>query len=218
MTSTTDAEIAARYGVSVDEEAEGIAEPWNTDGGNVRPIAALSEWTGKAASWLVLPLVAVLALEALRRRIFGDSFIWAQDIAYMLYATHFLLGSAFTLKRSGHIRTDFRYRDWKPRTQAGVDFAVYLFLFIPALAVAVWVSADFAWEAFQRKERVIRSAWQDGPLWPLLAILPLGLTLWLLQSISETVKSFRVMRSGQWEPPLDATTATSKETEIPVGD
>jgi len=146
--------------------------------------------------------LAVLAAEALRRRFFGNSFIWAQDVAYMLYATHFLLGSAFTLKRSGHIRTDFSYRKWKPRTQATADFLIYLLLFIPCLVIALNESAQFAWASFGNREKVARSAWQDGPLWLLLAMLPLGLLLWLLQSISELVKSFRVMQSGEWAPPM----------------
>ncbi len=201
MTSTTDAEVAARYGVSVDEEAEGIAEPWNTDGGGIRPISALSEGVGKAAAWLTLPLLAVLGGEALRRAFFGNSFIWAQDVGYMLYATHFLLGAAYTLKKSGHIRTDFEYRKWSTRRQAGMDIFIYAFLFIPVMLLALDVSIEFAWKSFEQREQVITSAW-DGPLWPLKAMLPIALFLWTLQSISELVKSIRAFRKGEWEEPL----------------
>lgn len=200
--TNTDAEVAARYGVSVDEEAEGIAEPWNTDGGNIRWIAKLSEGTGKAAAWLTLPLLFVLAAEAIRRFIFGNSFIWASDTAYMLYSSHFLLGAAFTLKRSGHIRTDFQYRKWAPRKQAWTDFVIYVFMFIPALILGFWKSLEFATKSMRQRETTITSPW-DGPLWVLKVILPLAIFLWLLQSISEAVKSYRVIRSGQWEPPMD---------------
>ncbi len=199
--TNTDSEVAARYGVTVDEEAEGIAEPWNTDGGGIRWIGSLSEWVGKAAMWLTLPLVAILAIQPVRLELTGKSFVWSQDVAYFLYATHFLLGAAFTLKRSGHIRTDFSYRKWKSRTQAWVDLVIYGLLFIPVMVVATWVSADFAKRSFDQREQVILSTW-DGPLWPLKIMLPVGLFLWTLQSISEFVKSYRVVRSGEWEPPL----------------
>ncbi len=198
MTST-DADVAARYGYTVDEEAEGIAEPWNTDGGNIRWIAAISEWTGKAVAWLVLPLMGILAFEAIRRSLFDVSTKWAQDLGYMLYSTHFMLGAAYTLKRSGHIRTDFVYRNWESRKQAIVDAIIYGVAFIPVMLIAIKVSGEWAWEAFERRELVIQSPWR-GPIWPLKAVLPLGLALWTLQSISELVKSIRTIRTGEWEP------------------
>ncbi len=197
--TNTDADVAAHYGYSVDEEAEGIAEPWNTDGGNVGWIASLSEWSGRAVAWLVIPLMAILAFEAIRRSLFDQSTRWAQDVAYMLYATHFMLGAAYTLKRSGHIRTDFVYRKWGARRQATVDVVIYVVLFIPVISLAVWVSGEWAWEAFERRERVIQSPWR-GPIWPLKAMLPLGLFLWALQAVSEVVKSIGTIRSGEWKP------------------
>ena len=202
MTSTTDAEVAARYGVTVDEDAEGIAEPWNTDGGSIRWIATISEWVGKAAAWLTLPLLVVLGGSALWRTLgIGNSIVWAQDVGYMIYATHFLLGAAFTLRRSGHIRTDFEYRKWSTKRQAGTDIFIYAFLFIPVMILALDVSLEFAEKSFDQRETTILSPW-DGPLWPLKAMLPLGIFLWLLQSISELVKSIRAFRAGTWEEPL----------------
>jgi TRAP-type mannitol/chloroaromatic compound transport system permease small subunit len=200
--TNTDHEVAARYGIAVDEEAEGIAEPWNTDGGNVGWIASISEWTGRVVAWLVLPLMAILAFEAIRRFLFGQSTAWAQDVAYMIYATHFLIGAAYTLKHSGHIRTDFAYRNWKTKRQALVDAVIYGVVFIPVMVIAVKVSAEFAWDSFRIREKVIQSPWR-GPVWPLKAMLPLGLALWTLQSVSEFIKSVRAYRSGEWEPARD---------------
>ncbi len=197
--TNTDHEVAARYGVEVDEEAEGIAEPWNTDGGNIGWIALLSEWTGRVVAWLVLPLMAVLAFEAIRRSLFDQSTRWASDVAYMIYATHFLLGAAYTLKNSGHIRTDFVYRNWGVKRQSLVDLITYAVFFIPVMLIAIKVSTEFAWRSFEQRERVIQSPWR-GPIWPLKAMLPLGLALWTLQSVSEYVKSVRAYFEETWRP------------------
>lgn len=198
--SSTDADA------SIDNELAGladeIAEPWNTDGGNIGWIAGISEWTGKAAAWLVLPLMAILAIEAIRRSLFGVGIVWAQDLGYMLYATHFIVGAAYTLKRSGHIRTDFVYRNWSTKRQAGVDSIIYLVLFLPVMLIALWVTGEWAWEAFERRERVIQSPWR-GPVWPLKAMLPLGIGLWTLQAISELVKSVGAFRTGEWPAPTE---------------
>ncbi len=195
--SNLETEIAAEYGVTIDAAEAGVDEPWNTDRGGIDQINAASEWTGQAVSWLALALVATFVADVLFRR-FGNSIGWANDLGYFLYSIHFIIGAAFTLKRSGHIRTDFVYRNWGAKRQGLTDAVVYGFLFIPALAVALWVAADKGWNSFQLREEVITS--NSGlPLWVLKVVLPIGILLWLLQSISELVKSIRVARSGEWQ-------------------
>jgi len=194
--SDLETQIAAEYGVTVDTEEAGIDEPWNTDRGGIGPINALSEVSGQVVSWLGLGLVIVLVADVLFRE-FGDSIGWANDFAYFLYSIHFMVGAAYTLKRSGHIRTDFVYRNWGARRQGLTDAIVYGLLFIPALFVALWVSTQKGWKSFQLREEVITST-SGLPLWVLKVALPIGLLLWLLQSISEFVKSVRVVREGEW--------------------
>jgi len=118
----------------------------------------------------------------------------------MIYATHFLLGAAYTLKRSGHIRTDFEYRKWSVRKQTGIDIFIYAVLFIPVMIMALDVSLEFAEKSFNQRETTILSPW-NGPLWPLKAMLPFGIFLWLLQSISELVKSVRAFIANEWQEP-----------------
>ena len=60
---------------------------------------------------------------------------WAYDMTFMLYGTFFMVGSAWTLQRGGHIRTDSFYSKWSTRTQARVDLACYLIFFFPAIAI-----------------------------------------------------------------------------------
>ena len=195
--SDLETEIAAEYGVTVDTEAAGIDEPWNTDRGGVDAINAVSEWTGQVVAWLGLALVFTFVADVLLRR-FGSPIGWANDFGYFLYSIHFIIGAAFTLKRNGHIRTDFVYRNWGAKRQGLTDAIVYRFLFIPALAVALWIATEKGWKSFQLREEVITS--NSGlPLWVLKVALPIGLLLWLLQSVSELVKSVRVARSGEWQ-------------------
>lgn len=195
--SDLETQIAADYGVEIDVEGSGIDEPWNTDKGGVASINAISEGSGQVAAWLGLALVFTFAADVISRTFLGDSISWANDFGYFLYSIHFVIGAAYTLKRSGHIRTDFVYRNWSAKRQALTDALVYGFLFIPALFIALWVSAGKGKNSFDLREEVITS--NSGlPLWVLKVALPIGLFLWLLQSISELVKSLRVLKEGDW--------------------
>ena len=77
-------------------------------------------------------MVLSLVYEVVARYFFNAPTIWAYDMTFMLYGSFFMLGAAYTLQRSGHIRTDVFYARWSPRTQARVDLACYLVLFFPA--------------------------------------------------------------------------------------
>ncbi len=194
--SDLETEIAAEYGVEIDTAAAGIDEPWNTDRGGIEVINAASEGLGRIVSWLGLALMVTFVADVLFRK-FGDSISWANDLGYFLYSLHFVLGAAFTLKRNGHIRTDFVYRNWPAQRQALTDAIVYAFFFIPSLTAALWVSTGKGKKSFELREEVITS--NSGlPLWILKVALPVGLFMWLLQSISELVKSIRAVREGEW--------------------
>lgn len=196
--SDLETQIAADYGVEIDVQDTDIDEPWNTDRGGVDSINAVSEGTGRVVAWLALALMLVLVADVFSREFFNDSISWANDMAYFLYSIHFILGAAFTLKRSGHIRTDFVYRNWSARRQGITDAIVYGLLFIPAMVVALWIATEKGLNSFEIREKVITST-SGLPLWVLKVALPLGLFLWLLQSISELVKSIRTARSGEWQ-------------------
>jgi len=195
--SDLETEIAAEYGIEIDTKEAGIDEPWNTDRGGIDAINAVSEWSGQVVAWLCLGLVFTFVADVIARKYFS-SISWANDMGYFLYSIHFMIGAAFTLKRNGHIRTDFQYRKWSHRRQGITDSIVYAFLFIPALCVALWVSVGKGKKSFDLREEVITS--NSGlPLWVLKVMLPIALVLWLLQSISELVKSVRVARTGEWQ-------------------
>ncbi len=78
---------------------------------------------------------------------------WAYDMTFMLYGTFFMVGSAWTLQRGGHIRTDSFYSKWSQRTQARVDLACYLIFFFPAIAIFAWLG----WEYFRQVVRAERA-------------------------------------------------------------
>lgn len=162
----------------------------------IRGIDAVSAWSGRIVSWLVIPLIAVLTWEIVVRKMARPTF-WAYDLSYMLYGAIFMLGSAYTLYRGSHIRTDFLYQSWPVRVQATVDGFCYLFLFFPSIAIFLWISMDWAFVSWSREERSVSSAWMPV-LYPLKSVLPVALALLLLQGVSEFLKCIYAFRHLEW--------------------
>jgi TRAP-type mannitol/chloroaromatic compound transport system permease small subunit len=98
-----------------------------------------------------------------------------------------MIGSAWTLQRGGHIRTDTFYSAWSRRTRARVDLACYLVLFFPAIAIFAWLGAEYFWKSFQQNERIVTSPWLPI-VWPFKFMIPAAAVLLLLQGVSECIK------------------------------
>ncbi len=152
-----------------------------------RAIERVTRFTGKAVSWLIVPMVLSLVWEVFARYLFNAPTIWAYDMTFILYGTFFMVGSAWTLQRSGHIRTDSYYSGWSTRTQAIVDLACYAVFFFPAMAVFTWLTSEYFWKSFQQGERIVTSPWLPL-IWPFKFMMPLSGGLLLLQGIAECIK------------------------------
>jgi TRAP-type mannitol/chloroaromatic compound transport system permease small subunit len=102
----------------------------------IRFADGLSAWFGKAFAWLILLMTFGTSYEVFVRYIVGRPTPWALDVSFIMYGTLFMMGGAYTLSRGGHVRGDFIYRLWRPRTQATVDLILYIFFFFPGVITA----------------------------------------------------------------------------------
>jgi len=158
----------------------------------LRAIDRLIEAIGKVVAWLIVPMVLSLVWEVTARYGFNAPTEWAYDMTFMLYGTFFMLGSAWTLQRGGHIRTDSFYSKWTPRTQARVDLVCYLVFFFPAIAIFGWLSWEFFVKSYGQNERIVTSPWLPI-VWPFKFVMPLTAALLIIQGVSELIKCVRVI-------------------------
>jgi TRAP-type mannitol/chloroaromatic compound transport system permease small subunit len=156
-------------------------------------IDSISLWSGKAVSWLIIPMAAVLVWEVFIRYTYRPT-LWAVDLATMFYGTHYFIAGAMTLYLGKHIRTDFFYGNWSMKTQCWVDVICYLFLFLPGMVLFVWLSWDFFAESWDLREELM-TTWRP-PAYPYKFVIPFSGTLIVLQGISELIKSIQCLLSG----------------------
>jgi TRAP-type mannitol/chloroaromatic compound transport system permease small subunit len=162
----------------------------------VRTLDGLAFWSGRVFCWLIVPLVVGLTYEVIARYVFHAPTIWAYDVAYMLYGSHFMLGAAYTLYRGAHIRTDIFYQNWSVRTRGAVDAILYLFLFFPGIALFFWMGWQEALHAWEIREVSDASPWRPI-IYPFKAVIPIALALLFIQGISEFLKSAYAALEGR---------------------
>ena len=153
---------------------------------------AITRFAGKAIAWLIVPMVLSLVWEVTARYAFNAPTVWAYDMTFMLYGTFFMIGSAWTLQRGGHIRTDTFYGEWSPQRKAWVDIACYLLLYLPAMAVFLKLGAEYFWKSSQQNERIVTSPWLPI-VWPFKLVMPVTAVLLILQGVSELIKCMQVI-------------------------
>ena len=165
----------------------------NTDGtGN---LDRLSEWVGRAASWLTLLMIVVTAIVVVMRYAFDFGWIWLQESVTWMHAFVFMMGAAYTLSRDEHVRVDIFYRDMSPGKKGWVDaLGVVLFLWPMCgfLAFAAW---DFVAASWSLKEASRESGGLPYPLLPMiksvLVLMPLAVALQGLALLLRSVKAIR---------------------------
>jgi TRAP-type mannitol/chloroaromatic compound transport system permease small subunit len=154
-------------------------------------------WSGWLVSWLIIPMVLALVYEVVARYFFNAPTIWAYDVTFITYGTFFMLGSAYTLQRAGHIRTDSYYGQWSPQRQGLVDAVCYVLFFFPAMLMFLWVTWDYFWVSYLRDEKSVTSPWLPR-IWPLKGVMPLTCVLLMIQGLSELIRSIHAWRTGVW--------------------
>lgn len=174
-----------------------MAQPFSKLLKTARGIDTIGIWSGKAAAWLIFPLVFGLTYEVISRYAFNTPTIWAYDLAYMLYGSLFMLGAAFTLYHKGHIRTDIFYEKWSPKKQGWIDALLYFFFFFPGMIFFLIAGLDEAILSWSLLERSEAGAWRP-PVYPFKTVIPLTALLLLIQGVSEFLKSVYAAVRGEW--------------------
>ena len=87
----------------------------------VRLVDGISEWAGKLASLLLIPLVLITCFEVFMRYIVSMPTIWAWDLNIQIFAAIVMLGGAEALRKGAHIVVDVVVDKAKPRTRALLD-------------------------------------------------------------------------------------------------
>jgi TRAP-type mannitol/chloroaromatic compound transport system permease small subunit len=160
-------------------------------------IDRVSAFSGKAVAWAIVALTGVVCYDVGMRYLVNQPTQWAFDWSYILYGTLFMVAGAYTLSRDGHVRGDLWYRALQPRTQAGIDLALYVLFFLPGITALIYAGIEFTKTSWAIRE--VSSVTASGtPIYPFKLMIPIAGTLLLLQGFAEMARCILCLRTGEW--------------------
>ncbi len=155
-------------------------------------VQAVDRWVdriGRAAAWLTLAVVALMATNVLLRYAFSVGSVWAQELEWHLLAPLVLAGMTYALQKGEHVRVDVLYAQYPPRAQAAVDLLSALLAVVFALLVI-----RYAVPYVQQSYAIGEISSDPGGLthrWVLKALIPLGFALFALQAVAQGLAAWR---------------------------
>jgi TRAP-type mannitol/chloroaromatic compound transport system permease small subunit len=152
---------------------------------------------GKLAGWAIVILTFAISYEVFARYVLKAPTEWAFDASYILYGTLFMLAGPYALARNAHVRGDFLYRSWTPRTQAKLDLALYFLFFFPGIIALAWAGYHFAAFSWMIGEHSSNSP-NGPPLYHFKSLIPVAGALMTLQGIAEVARCVTCIRTGAW--------------------
>jgi len=157
-----------------------------------KSINGLNDKVGYYTSFLIIPLVLVVAYEVIMRYAFNAPTIWVFEATTLLYGTHFMLGIAYTYKHNGHVAIDVFESRLPERPRTILRLIVSLVLFLPTVGMlSIW-SVIYASDSWGNWERASTS-WAP-PLYPFKTLMAIGFILLFLQGVAKLIQDFRSLK------------------------
>jgi TRAP-type mannitol/chloroaromatic compound transport system permease small subunit len=160
---------------------------------------SLSAWFGKTFGWLIILMTLGVSYEVLVRYVFNSPTPWSLDVSFIMYGTLFMMGGAYTLSRGGHVRGDFLYRTWQPRTQALVDLILYIFFFFPGVLALIFAGWKYAARSWSYTEVSISSP-AGIPIYQFKSVIVAAGLLLFVQGVAQVCRCILCMRENRWLP------------------
>ncbi len=172
----------------------------------------LSEFVGRAISWLTLAMITVLMIEIIFRYFLNAPTIWAHESSTMLYGAFCILAGSYTLRHRGHVRSEVIYGLLPPRGKAFCDVITFTLGAI-VLGVFLNMAIEFAANSWARQEISNRSIWRPY-IYPIKTVIPIAVGLLLLQNLAELLRSFLTLIGVEIDDPRERETESEIDPEL----
>ncbi|MFV0438693.1 MAG: TRAP transporter small permease subunit [Desulfopila sp.] len=151
-------------------------------------IDALSILSGKASSFLTLPIIFIIMYEVISRYVFNAPTVWASEIIAILCGIYLVMGGAYVLQMDAHVKVDIIYSNFSRRQRTIIDIItsplILLYLF-----VIVYTGFIYGIESWEFRETTGTAA--NMPIYPLKISFFVASFLMTLQMIAKIITDIR---------------------------
>ena len=176
-----------------------------------RAIDRLNAFVGKYSIWLIFAATFISAANAIVRKAFDTSSNAFLEVQWYLFAWSFLIAAGYTLLHREHVRIDVINSRLSKKAQVWIDIIGFAFFLTPLCVTILWLSMPVVIQMYQSGEM----SGNPGGLirWPVWTAIPVGITLLLLQGISELIKRIAFL-AGRIDDPNRKDKGPSAEEEL----
>ena len=151
----------------------------------IKYVDAFNYRIGRFAMYGIFVMMGVLLWSSISKTFFNPS-LWTLEMAQFCMVAYYMLGGPYSIQMGSNVRMDLLYGEWDNHRKAQIDAITIIFLII-YLIFMIWGG----WESFMYSlsyggERS-SSIWRPY-IWPIKLVMLFGLSIMLLQSISEFFK------------------------------
>jgi TRAP-type mannitol/chloroaromatic compound transport system permease small subunit len=171
----------------------------------------LNTFIGKVAAWLLIPLVGVIMVDVINRKLhllttlaeylkssgnvaageFVESYLTStkfQDLEWHLHAALFLLCLGFAYVRNAHVRIELVRERFSPEVKAWLELIGSLIFLLPYATIVLYFSYEFAMRSYAMNE-VSASLTGLSHRWIIKSFVPIGMVLLLLAGASVVIRN-----------------------------
>ena len=176
-----------------------------------RAIDRLNAFVGKYSIWLIFAATFISAANAIVRKAFDTSSNAFLEVQWYLFAWSFLIAAGYTLLHREHVRIDVVNSRLSKKAQVWIDIIGFAFFLTPLCLTILWLSMPVVIQMYQSGE----VSGNPGGLirWPVWAAIPVGISLLMLQGISELIKRIAFL-TGDGPDPMGKLSDKSAEEEL----
>ncbi|WP_176527089.1 TRAP transporter small permease subunit [Pelagimonas varians] len=160
----------------------------------IKVVDAINYRIGRVTMYGIFVMMAILLWSSISKTFFDPS-LWTLEMAQFAMVAYYILGGPYSIQMGTNVRMDLLYGEWSTRRKAAVDIVTVLFL-IFYLVVLLWGGIDSTMYSFQYGGERSPTAWRPY-LWPIKVIMCTGITLMLLQALSELAKDILRLRGEE---------------------
>lgn len=146
---------------------------------------------GRFMMYGIFVLMGILMWSTLSKQIYVVPAFWTLEVAQFVLVAYYLVGGAYSIQLGSNVRMDLFYGGWSDRRKSLID-SITIFFLIFYLGVLLYGGIDSTLYSIQYSERS-PSLWRPL-MWPVKAIMCMGIFMMLLQSISELIKDIARLR------------------------
>ena len=148
---------------------------------------------GRVTAWLALGIALVMGANVLLRYGFSIGSIWMQEFEWHIMVPICVFGMSYALRHGEHVRVDVLFQYLSPRNKHRVDIITAIGFMLLSIVV-IWLCIPYVLQSWRIGEGTANPGGIDYR-YIVKSLIPIGFTLFFIQSLSEAIKSTIAFRS-----------------------